>query len=462
MLRATQPTTIQSAILTAGILTDEVVRCGTLTKGNDKRKEMEESSKQGSTWKDNKKSKTGSGLVATVPLRNDNVSTYPKCAKCYTFHLENAPCKLCYNCQKLGYYAIQCWAPIRKVSHVNAIRMGQNQKAYYKYHQIRVHEDDIPKTAFRTRYVHFKFTVMPFGLTNAPPVFMDLMNQLVLELLRTEKLYAKFSKCEFWLQEVHFLGYVVNQSGIHVDPSKIEVVKNWKAPTRRRKFDKNQKYEWGEKIEEAFQTLKNNLYDALILSLPDGIEDFVRHYLYGTESVIYTDHKSLQHIFDQKELNMRQRRCIELFSDYELSSLPFTSKANMWLYGVTEMILAAQSEAFKQENVLAERIHAHKSKYFVHPGADKMYHDLRDMYWWSGMKRDIAIYVSKCLTSTKVKAEHQRPLGLLQQPEIPEWKWDKITIDLITKLPRSRSRQEAIWIEMVDLLHTFGKRYRKR
>ncbi|GKE60248.1 reverse transcriptase domain-containing protein [Tanacetum coccineum] len=132
MLRATQPTTIQSAILTAGILTDEVVRCGTLTKGNDKRKEMEESSKQGSTWKDNKKSKTGSGLVATVPLRNDNVSTYPKCAKCYTFHLENAPCKLCYNCQKLGYYAIQCWAPIRKVSHVNAIRMGQNQKAYYK------------------------------------------------------------------------------------------------------------------------------------------------------------------------------------------------------------------------------------------------------------------------------------------------------------------------------------------
>ncbi|GKF40298.1 hypothetical protein Tco_0120359, partial [Tanacetum coccineum] len=91
MLRATQPTTIQSAILTAGILTDEAVRCGTLTKGNDKRKEMEKSSKQGSTWKDNKKSKTGSGFVVIVPPRNDNVSTYPKCAKCYTFHLENAP-----------------------------------------------------------------------------------------------------------------------------------------------------------------------------------------------------------------------------------------------------------------------------------------------------------------------------------------------------------------------------------
>ncbi|GJZ98965.1 putative reverse transcriptase domain-containing protein [Tanacetum coccineum] len=134
---------------------------------------------------------------------------------------------------------------------------------------------------------------MPFRLTNAPVVFMDLMNRvcklyldkfvivfiddiliysktkedhevhlgLVLELLRKEKLYAKFSKCEFWLQEVHFLGHVVNQSGIHVDPSKIEA--------------KNQKYVWGVEQEEAFQTLKNNLCDAPILTLPDGVEDFI-------------------------------------------------------------------------------------------------------------------------------------------------------------------------------------------
>ncbi|GKD01992.1 putative reverse transcriptase domain-containing protein [Tanacetum coccineum] len=85
-------------------------------------------------------------------------------------------------------------------------------------------------------------------------------------------MYAKFSKCEFWLHEVHFLGHVVNQSGIHVDPSKIEAVKNWKAPTM--PSEKNQKYKWGEKEEEAFQTLKNNLCDAPILSLPDRIEDF--------------------------------------------------------------------------------------------------------------------------------------------------------------------------------------------
>ncbi|GJU40301.1 reverse transcriptase domain-containing protein [Tanacetum coccineum] len=130
------------------------------------------------------------------------------------------------------------------------------------YHQLRVHEDDIPKTAFRTRYGHFEFTVMPFGLTNAPAIFIDLMNRvcrpyidkfvivfiddiliyyktreehvehlrLVLEQLKKEKMYAKFSKCEFWLREVQFLGHVINGNGIHVDPSKIEVVKNWKAP----------------------------------------------------------------------------------------------------------------------------------------------------------------------------------------------------------------------------------------
>ncbi|GJZ33629.1 putative reverse transcriptase domain-containing protein [Tanacetum coccineum] len=125
-----------------------------------------------------------------------------------------------------------------------------------------MHEDDIPKTAFRTRYGHFEFTVMPFGLTSAPPVHMDLMNRvcrpyldkfvivfidiiliysktqeehvehlrLVLGLLKKEELYAKFSKCEFWLREVQFLGHVINGNRIHVDPSKIEAVKNWKVP----------------------------------------------------------------------------------------------------------------------------------------------------------------------------------------------------------------------------------------
>ncbi|GJZ60658.1 putative reverse transcriptase domain-containing protein [Tanacetum coccineum] len=412
--------------------------------------------------------------------------------------------------------------------------------------------------------------------------------RLVLELLKKEKLYAKFSKCEFWLQEVHFLGHVVNQNGIHVDLSMTATIKNWKAPTTPseiRSFlglagyyrcfianfskiakpltsltQKNKKYKWGMEQEEAFQTLKNTLCDASILSLPDGVKDFVvycdasnqglgcvlmqrgkviayasrylkiheknyttrdlelgavvfalktwRHYLYGTKSVIYTDHKSLQHIFDQKELNMHQRRMIELFSDYECEIRYHPGKANVVTDALSRkervkprrvremamtiqprvrgMILAAQSEVFKQENVLAERLHgldqqmerkedeslyfmdriwvplvgrvrtiimdkALKTKYSIHLGANKMYHDLRDMYWWSRMKRDIATYVSKCLTCFKVKAEHQMPSRLFQQPKIPEWKWDKITMNFITKLPKMKSRHEMIWV-IVDRL----------
>ncbi|GJR85709.1 reverse transcriptase domain-containing protein [Tanacetum coccineum] len=353
--------------------------------------------------------------------------------------------RMCIDYRELNKLTVKNRYPLPKIDDL----FDQLQGSHYfskvdlrsGYHQLRVYEDDIPKTAFQTRYGHFEFTVMPFGLTNAPAIFMDLMNRvckpyldkfvivfiddiliyskskeeheihlrLVLELLRKEKLYAKFSKCEFWLQEVHFLGHVVNQNGIHVDPSKIEAVKKWKAPTTPseirsflglagyyRRFianfskiakpltsltQKNKKYVWGVEQEEAFQTLKSKLCDAPILSLPDGVEDFVvycdasnqglgcvlmqrgkviayasrqlkiheknytthdlelgavvfalktwRHYLYGTKSVIYTDHKSLQHIFDQKELNMRQRRWIELFSDYECEIRYHPGKANV-------------------------------------------------------------------------------------------------------------------------------------
>ncbi|GJR07459.1 putative reverse transcriptase domain-containing protein [Tanacetum coccineum] len=93
----------------------------------------------------------------------------------------------------------------------------------------------------------------------------------------------------------------------------------------------------------------------------------------------------------------------------------------------------------------------HTSRYSVHPGADKMYYDLRDLYWWPGMKRDIAEYVSRCLTCSKIKAEHQKPSGFLQQPKIHEWKWEKITMDFVTKLPKSSSGHDTIWV-IVDRL----------
>ncbi|GKD50749.1 putative reverse transcriptase domain-containing protein [Tanacetum coccineum] len=177
-----------------------------------------------------------------------------------------------------------------------------------RYHQLRIKEEDIPITAFRTRYGHFEFQVMPFGLTNVPAVFMDLMNRvckpyldkfvivfiddilvyskdeeehekhlkIILELLKKERLYAKFSKCDFWLDSVQFLGYVINRSGVHVDPAKIEAIKSWATPmTPTELTQKNKKYEWGKKEEEAFQTLKQKLCSVPILALPEGTEDFM-------------------------------------------------------------------------------------------------------------------------------------------------------------------------------------------
>jgi ribonuclease HI len=359
------------------------------------------------------------------------------------------------------------------------------------YHQLRVREEDIPKTAFRTRYGHYEFQVMPFGLTNAPAVFMDLMNRVckpyldkfvivfiddiliyscskeehaehlkaILTLLREEKLYAKFSKCDFWIEKVQFLGHVINSKGIHVDPAKIEAVKNWASPTSPTKIrqflglagyyrrfiegfsriakplteltQKKKKFDWGEEQESAFQFLKQKLCEAPILALPEGSEDFVvycdasiqglgavlmqrlkviayasrqlkpheenytthdlelgavvfalkiwRHYLYGTKCTVFTDHKSLQHILDQKELNMRQRRWLELLSDYDCEIRYHPGKANVVAdalsrkerlrplrvrsLGMTirsplpSQILEVQAEALKEENRPHEKIY---------------------------------------------------------------------------------------------------------
>ncbi|KAJ9539079.1 hypothetical protein OSB04_031812 [Centaurea solstitialis] len=423
------------------------------------------------------------------------------------------------------------------------------------YHQMRVREEDIAKTAFRTRYGHYEFLVMPFGLTNAPAVFMDLMNRskedheqhlrLILDLLKAEKLYAKFSKCEFWIREVHFLGHVVNKEGIHVDPAKIEAIKKWEAPktpTEIRQFlglagyyrrfianfskiaqplttltQKDKKFIWNEKvIAYASRQLKVHEKNYTTHDLELGAVVFAlkiwRHYLYGTKCTIFTDHKSLQHILDQKMLNMRQRRWVELLSDYDCEIKSHPGKANVVADALSRkervkptrartmgvlvqtslknQILEAQREALKADNIKKETLHqmekefeektdgvcyfkgrvwipkvdqlrsmimdeAHQSKYSIHPGSDKMYKGLKEHHWWPGMKKDIATYVSKCLTCARIKAEHQKPSGLLQQPEIPEWKWERISMVFVTKLPKSKKGHDSIWV-IVDRLTKYA------
>ncbi|XP_073022245.1 uncharacterized protein [Primulina eburnea] len=291
------------------------------------------------------------------------------------------------------------------------------------YHQLKVRAEDIPKTAFRTRYGHYEFTVMPFGLTNAPAAFMDLMNRvfkpfldrfivvfiddilvyspskedheehlrLTLQTLREKELYAKFKKCEFWLNSVSFLGHVISEAGVSVDPKKVESILDWPKPRNAtdirsflglagyyRKFvegfssiavpltrltQKNSKFIWDDNCEKSFQTLKEKLASTPVLVLPTEDKDFTiysdaskegqlkphernypthdlelaavvfalkiwRHYLYGSKCEIFTDHQSLKYLFTQKELNMRQRRRIELLKDYDLTISYHPGKAN--------------------------------------------------------------------------------------------------------------------------------------
>ncbi|GKA64814.1 putative reverse transcriptase domain-containing protein [Tanacetum coccineum] len=410
--------------------------------------------------------------------------------------------RMCIDYRKLNKLTVKNRYPLPRID--DLFDQIQGSSVYSKidlrsgYHQLRVRDEDIPKTAFRTRYRHYEFQVMPFGLTNAPAVFMDLMNRvckpyldkfvivfindiliysrnkeehkdhlrIILELLGKEKLYAKFTKYDFWISIMQILGHLIDNQGLHVDPAKIEAI----AKSLTELTQKNKKYSWGKDQESAFQLLKQKLYEAPILVLPEGNDDFV----------VYCDasHQGLgEHILDQKELNMRQRRWLELLADYDCDIRYHPGKANVVADALSqkEQIKPLRvSEALKEENIKAENLRgmdkafeirpdgtcwltlfgnlrdlimheSHKSKYSIHPGSDKMYQDLKKLYWWPNMKAIIAEYVDKCLTCSRVKAECQKPSGLLVQPEIPMWKWERITMDFVTKLTKTQ-RTDTIWV----------------
>ncbi|GKE21374.1 putative reverse transcriptase domain-containing protein [Tanacetum coccineum] len=310
---------------------------------------------------------------------------------------------MCIDYRELNNLTVKNRYPLMRID--DSFDQLQGSSVYSKidlrsgYHQLRVRDEDISKTTFRTRYGHYEFQVMPFGLTNAPAVFMDLMNQVckpfldkfiivfiddiliysrnkveheghlkqILKLLKKEELYAKFSKCDFWLSK-------------------------------------------GEKEEAVFQTLKQNLYSALILALLEVSENFV----------VYCDasHKGLGAVLMQKEKVIayasRQLKIHEknyMTHDFELGYCS--------AYSQDVETLLIRHEIPNLSNLRGVIMHElHKSKYSIHLGSDKMFQDLKKLYWWPNMKYEIATYVI--------------------------WKWENITMDFVTKLPKMSTGQDTI------------------
>nr|GEU85071.1 hypothetical protein [Tanacetum cinerariifolium] len=322
--------------------------------------------------------------------------------------------RMCIDYHELNKLMIKNHYPLSRI--YNLFDQLQGSRVYSKinlrsgYHQLHIKEEEIPITAFRTRYGHFEFQVMPFGLTNATVMFMDLMNRnkkehgehlkIILELLKKEQLYAKFLKCDFWLDSIQFLGH------------------------------KDTKYEWGKKEEEAFHILKHKLCSAPILAFPEGTKDFVVYCvasLKGFGAVLMQQEKVIAYASRQLKVHEENYtthdlelgavvfalRWIELLSDYDCEIRYHPRKAN---------------EAMKKKNVRAENLgrlikqifefqpdgthcfgkcvwlprfgglrelimhESHKSKYSIHLGSDKMYQDLKQLYWWPNMMADIATY----------------------------------------------------------------------
>nr|GEV54969.1 putative reverse transcriptase domain-containing protein [Tanacetum cinerariifolium] len=350
--------------------------------------------------------------------------------------------RMCIDSRKLNKLTMKNRYPLPRID--DLFDQLQGSSVYLKidlrsgYHKLRVRKEDIPKTAFRTRYGHYEFQVMPFGLTNAPVVFIDLMNRvckpyldkfmivfiddiliysknkeeheehlkLILELLKKKELYTKFSKCEFWIPQVQFLRHVINSKGIHVDPTKIKSIKDW--------------------AKERPRPLRvRALVMKMGLNLPKEI-------LKAQTKALKPENLSAEDVRGMLRKDLTKEK-LEPRAD---GTLCLNNRSWVPCFGDLRTLIMHEY---------------HKSNYLIHLGSDKMYQDLKQLYWWPNMKANIATYVSRCLTCSKVKAEHQKPSGLLVHKEIPEWKWEKIPIDFITKLPKTTNGYDTIWV-IVDRL----------
>ncbi|GJV83722.1 putative nucleotidyltransferase, ribonuclease H [Tanacetum coccineum] len=408
---------------------------------------------------------------------------------------------------------------------------------------MRRKEQDISKTAFRTRYGHYEFLVMPFGLTNAPAVFMDLMNRI----LRQEKLYAKFSKCEFWLSKVAFLGHIVSAEGITMDPAKVEAITKWPRP--------GEKFVWNEEREKSFEELKQRLVSSPILTLPSGsglgcvlmqhgkVIAYASRQLkpyevnYSTHdlelaayAVIFALRKFGDIIFLASALVLElliglstpnilvpsglkanvvadalsrksgmiagikveegiirdlERLDIELCVRGQsgfwaslrvepnlISQIKTAQKDDGEIWAIIQNIdqqtefrvdddgilwqgtkLCVPEDPTLREALMTE---AHSSPFSIHPGSTKMYHDLKQHFWWSGMKRDVATFVSKCLICQQVKIE-KRAVGYCNVRD-SVWDVGRNILGFCFRVTTDSEKLRCIWVvvDRLDYIGTFS------
>ncbi|GJU93683.1 putative reverse transcriptase domain-containing protein [Tanacetum coccineum] len=296
---------------------------------------------------------------------------------------------MCIDYRKLNMLTVKNRYPLPRIN--DLFDQLQGSSVYSKidlrsgYHQLRVHDEDIPKTAFRTRYGHYEFQVMPFGLSNAPTVFMDLMN-------RTNFQVAQEGIIVRQVLEVRLLAV---EGAVLMQKEKVIAYASRQL-----------------KIHEKNYTTHDLELGAVVFALK-----MWRHYLYGTKYVVEARKEENYGIEDLCGMikNLEPRADGTLFL-----------KNRSWIPCFSDL----------RDLII---------------GSDKMYQDLKKLHWWPNMKSKIATYVSKCMTCAKVKVECQKPSGLLVQPVIPIWKWENITMDFITKLPKTTSGQDTNWV-IVDRL----------